>query len=370
VAGRQSFSSPQDEAHQHLVLPNGMPRTCCEETALTDAQKALFKTLKRIAGKNFVLDGRVASPTETSPFLKGARLGQGTALYIVRPQKLKQIIEIVKESVNAGCVVLVQGQNTGLTGGSVPREMEDRRPTVVVSMKDLDTIFPIDNGDRVVCLAGAGLASLQTFVQGAFDRESHSILGSTFLNPTTAAGVALGSGGTQCRKGPAYTERALYLKVASDKFGRSTVKVVNTLGIEGLDFEEGEFDAHLRHDGVIPKLDTYVMKVDGGHDNRMKKSNKTYGKAFASDVEYKNRLCQDDGKISRYNADTSGCDCNRSEGKVLILATVHDTFPRPSRTKTFWVSFDSLKTTLAFRRVCLENPLDLPVSIEYMDRGK
>ena len=32
-------------------------------------------------------------------------------------------------------------------------------------------------------------------------RESHSILGSLFLNPTIAAGVAFGSGGTQMRKG-------------------------------------------------------------------------------------------------------------------------------------------------------------------------
>ena len=56
-------------------------------------------------------------------------------------------------------------------------------------------------------LAGVGLAQLQKWLNKCFpDRESHSVLGSTFLNPTTAAaGVAFGSGGTQCRKGPAYT---------------------------------------------------------------------------------------------------------------------------------------------------------------------
>ena len=43
--------------------------------------------------------------------------------------------------------------------------------------------------------------------------ESHSVLGSIFLNPTTAAGVAFGSGGTQLRKGPVYTERLLYARV-------------------------------------------------------------------------------------------------------------------------------------------------------------
>jgi len=237
-------------------------------------------------------------------------------------------------------------------------------------MKEFDTVFPIDNGERVVCLAGVGLASLQQFVQEHFpDRESHSILGSTFLNPTTAAGVAFGSGGTQMRKGPAFTERALYLRVESDKFGKSIVKVVNTLGVKGLDGEEGEFESHLRHDGVIRMLDTYVTSVKSGATNAMKKSNETYGKKPASDTEYKNRLCRHGKEVNRFNADTRGCDCNRSEGKVLILASVHDTFPKPAKAKTFWISFDSFDTALEFRRqVCLNNPNDLPVSMEYMDR--
>ena len=375
MAGRQS-SSQQPSKEEPFVLPNGLPRTCCDEVELTDQQKKLFQTLKRIVGKANVLDGRVET-TETSQYLKGARLGRGTALYIVKPQKLKHVLEIVQSVVDAGCVVLVQGQNTGLTGGSVPRGRQsdrdpvvDDRPTVIISMKDLNTIFPIDNGERVVCLGGAGLASLQNFVHTHFkDRESHSILGSTFLNPTTAAGVSLGSGGTQCRKGPAFTERALYLKVIPDKFGKPVVKIVNRLGIGTLDNEEGEFDYHLRHDGVVPKLDRYVEFVEAGQDRRMKRSNQTYGKAPASDQDYKTRLCQFDDTVSRYNADTNGCECNRSEGKVLILASVHDTFPRPSRSKTFWISFDSLETTLKFRRqVCLDNPNDIPVSVEYLDR--
>jgi D-lactate dehydrogenase len=363
LAGRES---KKDDDEQKLVLPNGLPRTCCESKELTEKQKALFKTLKRIVGRVNVLDGTEEN-AHTSQYLKGARLGRGTALYIVKPQKLKQIVEIVKETVDADCVVLVQGQNTGLTGGSVPRHND--RPTVVVSMKYLNTIFPIDKGERVVCLGGAGLASLANFTQHEFGRESHSILGSTFLNPTTAAGISFGSGGTQCRKGPAYTERALYLRVDKDKYGNPVVKVINTLGVNGLDREEGEFESHLRHDGVIPLIDSYVEKVKGGHAPVMKKSNDTYGKAPASDTDYKNRLCQHDHQVSRFNADTSGCDCNRSEGKVLILASVHDTFAPPATSKTYWISFDSLETALEFRQtVCLDNPKDVPTSIEYMDR--
>ena len=237
-------------------------------------------------------------------------------------------------------------------------------------MKEFETIIPSDKGERMVCLAGVGLASLQQFVEAQFPhRESHSILGSTFLNPTTAAGVAFGSGGTQMRKGPTFTERALYLKVIPDKYGKRVVKVVNTLGITGFDNEEGEFDSHLRHDGAVSLLDSYVQSIKAGVSQTMKTSNDTFGQRPASDVTYKERICKQQTKISRFNADTSGCDCNRSEGKVLILASVHDTFPKPASSKTFWLSFNSMDTALEFRRkVCLDNPVDLPVSMEYMDR--
>ena len=222
AAGRSSFRTPEEDARVEQ-LPKGYPLACCadHETSgsshshtnshshshshthtrwhsadstsceipeLAPEHQKLVNTLRRIVGNKDFLDGREQT-TETVGYLKGARLGRGSALAIVRPTKLRQVQEIVQETVDAGCVVLVQGSNTGLTGGSVPREQTDGRPTVVISMKHFDTVFPIDGGERVVCLAGVGLASLKHFVHENFpDRESHSILGSTFLNPTTAAG--------------------------------------------------------------------------------------------------------------------------------------------------------------------------------------
>lgn len=109
-AGRQSVPRPEDD---HLHLPNGLPRTCCESPKLTDKQVELHKTLKRIVGKANVLDG-MGETTENAPYLKGARLGKGSALYIVKPTKLKQLIEVVQEVVDADCCILVQGSNTGL----------------------------------------------------------------------------------------------------------------------------------------------------------------------------------------------------------------------------------------------------------------
>ena len=387
----QAFQSQQEQHDHHhhrnpQVLPNGLPRTCCDKESnddtnsqiLTPEQYELPNKLAKIVGRAHILDGRIQD-SDTLPFLKGARMGQGTALCIIRPQKLQHVIDAVQLIVDADCVIVPQGQNTGLTGGSVPNNNDnnntDTRPTVVISFKDLNRHFLLDDGRRVVCLAGTGLATLADFVQAEFPhRESHSILGSTFLNPTTAAGVAFGSGGTQVRKGPAYTDRALYLTIDETPWGKRQVHVVNTLGIKGL--EDSDFE-HIggplrKMDSVASRLDTWSRWVQGGYERRMKYSTPEGTKLAAHDVWYGHRLCDDQAdpeRISRYNADTRGSLPNRSEGKVIILATVHDTFPRPQETKTFWVSFDSLETAAAFRKeVCLDNPQDLPCSLEYMDR--
>ncbi len=236
-------------------------------------------------------------------------------------------------------------------------------------MRKLDTMFPIDNGEKVVCLAGAGIATLSNSLPawGFTDRESHSTLGSSFLNPSTAAGVAFGSGGTQLRKGPAYTDRAMYAKVYQNKWGKNIVEVVNTLGIDGI--EDSDFPNN--SGSAVEQLDIYAHDVKTGYRRPMARSSDSVnGKAMASDRAYAENVCKtNESSVSRYNGDTKGEYCNRSEGKVLILATVHDTFPKAYTKKTFWVSTSDFETALAFRKeVCLNNPKDLPISAEYMDR--
>lgn len=57
----------------------------------------------------------------------------------------------------------------------------------------------------------------------------------------------------------------------------------------------------------------------------------------------------------------------RCEGKVLVLATVHETFPKPTRTRTLWISCGDVAGAAAVRKACLACPRDLPASCEYMD---
>lgn len=91
----------------------------------------------------------------------------------------------------------------------------------------------------------------------------------------------------------------------------------------------------------------------------------------ASWPKYPEHLTKLDGNLSRYNADLAGEDCNRSEGKVFILATIHDTFPMPQKSKMVWVSCKDFATAnLVKRKVALASPKYLPKQFEYIARDQ
>ena len=110
-------------------LPSGETSGCCSceeevedapksknKLQLTEEQTTLTTKLQKIVGQNHVIDGTPPSSTN-SIYLKGARLGNGNALCIVQPGTLKEVVKCLQLIVDAGCVVLPQGSNTGLTGG-------------------------------------------------------------------------------------------------------------------------------------------------------------------------------------------------------------------------------------------------------------
>jgi len=327
--------SRADAQLKQRTLPPAASRVCCD-APLTDTQREMISKLHLIVGKKHVTE----NVTEV-----GTMVGRGQALAVVRPGTLEEAVEVLKACVAADVAIVPQGAKTGITGGSVPRESGCDRPSVIINMRRLDKIMPIGDGQQVLCFPGAGIYSLQEKLK-LYNRDSHSVLGSIFLNPSVAAGVSFGSGGTQIRKGPAYTDRALYCRI-SDK---GEVELVNTLGLS----EVGAKD-------VLSFLETAESLSAQDVDPKCKRA--------ASYPNYAKHLTTFDDKVSRYCADTAGEDCNRSEGKVLILATIHDTFPVPKASKLFWVSCKDFATADALKRkVALASPTFLAKQCEYMDR--
>jgi len=323
----------KDASLRKLVVPSGF-RTCCD-VAMTVKQKELPRKLEGIVGKRFVT---------CNADVQGSRLGRGTALALVKPGTMAEAMQVLKECVAADVVIIPQGANTGLTGASVPRDTKSDRPTVIINLRRLDKMIAISNGQQILCYAGVGIFDLQEKLKKEFNRDSHSVLGSIFLNPSTAAGVAFGSGGTQIRKGPAYTDRALWCRVNEN----GEVDVLNTLGIN----DGGDPFAFLESKHVLTQQD---LDQDC--------------KSAASFPNYKEELVKLDGRVSRFNADTTGCDPNRSEGKVMILATIHDTYPIPAKEKVVWVSCKDLAMAHAIKhKVCLTSTRPMARSCEYFNK--
>jgi len=358
-----------DRSSRDAILPSGS-NTCCDAAPLTAEQHELVPRLQLLLGKDKVSENAAQ---------RGARIGHGIALALVQPTSLREAALALQECALAGVAVVPQGANTGLTGGSVPHEGCDR-PTVVISLRKVAGSSAVDGGERVLCLAGTGIADLGKSLR-TVGRESHSVLGSIFLNPTVAAGIAFGSGGTQLRKGPVYTERALYLRVRAD----GTVELVNELGLSGVPDGSSTLDAKgLR---LLELVDASARTGDvRAADSLLKSQQPEAGlttapgctrRAHASD--YVARVTTLNGEVARFNADTSGPCYVRSEGKVLILASVHDTFPAPVRRRILWVSCDSLERASQLKQLLLSAPEPaeggrrrprgalLPASLEYMD---
>ncbi len=77
---------------------------------------------------------------------------RGEARLVVRPADAEQVARTVARCADAGVAVVPQGGNTGLVGGSVPRDS----PMVVLSTRRLDGVEPVDAASMQVTL-GAGV---------------------------------------------------------------------------------------------------------------------------------------------------------------------------------------------------------------------
>lgn len=327
------------------VLPTSRLSSCveahdCASIVTTEVPVKLVTRLKEIVGAGNVVDPRTQS---AAAYTKGMRIGEGHAGAVVKPGSIREALEVVQACVDEGVVILPQGANTSLTGGSVPRDSVGR-PFVVINMRRMASIVPLKGHEHVLAFAGAGIYDLSK-VCDFLGRESHSVLGSFFLNPTVAAGIAYGSGGTQLRKGPVYTERVLYIRV--NKNGKA--EIVDNLGLQCKDQQD------------------LIERLESGDQQTLEFAPSSKGATH--DEKYANHLCQlESSQVSRYNADTRGGEPLRSEGKVLILASIHTTFPKPKKSQLVWVSCKDFEVAHTLRASCLQTPCEMPSTLEYMDR--
>ena len=297
-------------------------------------------SLIAIVGRRNVLTRAVS----TERFSRGYRFGSGPVVAVICPGSLVEMWRALQVCVAADHIIIVQAANTGLTGGSTPQGEYDR-PVVIISTTRLGGIHLLRGGKQAVCLAGSTLHELECRL-APLGREPHSVIGSSCIGASIVGGICNNSGGALVRRGPAYTEYALFARV--DENNRVTLH--NHLGLRlGNDpestlraVEQGRFsESHIVDDSRAASASDYPAHV----------------RDLASD------------RPARFNADP-GClyEASGCAGRVVVFAVRLDTFPADERTATFYIGTNDPAELAELRRRVLGD-LTLPTLGEYMHRN-
>ena len=279
------------------------------------------------------------------PFSKGWRYGEGEALAVAKPGTLFEMWQIIEICVDMDIIIIMQAANTGLTGGSTPFGDDYDRPILIINTRRISNIHVLNEGKQIVSFAGSTLIGLEKKL-APYGREPHSVIGSSCIGASIVGGVCNNSGGALIKRGPAYTELALYAKI--DLSGN--LVLINDLGIEL---------------GDTPK-----EILDNLQNQNYNQSQIKYPDKLASDNEYEKRVRNIEADTpSRFNADkrrlhgASGC-----AGKVAVFAVRLDTYPIPKRNQVFYIGTNSSRVLTTIRRDILSQFKHLPTSGEYLHR--
>lgn len=309
--------------------------------ATTVTRDALLAQMRQIVGSSHVLTDEHA----TRRFRKGHRTGEGNVLAVVRPGSLLEQWRILQAAVAADRIVIMQAANTGLTGGSTPDGDDYDREIVLISTLRITGVQLINDGQQVVCLPGATLDRLEQAL-APLNREPHSVIGSSCIGASVLGGICNNSGGALVRRGPAYTELALYAQVKDD----GSLELVNHLGIElGNDPEE-----------ILTRLQS------GDYTPQQVRNEET---AKASDARYGEHVRDVDADTpARFNADPSRLfEASGSAGKLCLFAVRLDTFPKEPST-VFYIGSNDPHDLTEVRRHLLARLPRLPIAGEYIHR--
>ena len=312
-----------------------------ESVPSTTPTDALLARLRDAAGAHHVLTGERA----TRRFRKGFRFGEGRVLAVVRPGTLLELWRVLQATVEAGRIVLMQAANTGLTGGSTPDGDGYDREIVLISTLRLTGVQVLDDGAQVVCLPGATLDVLEKTL-APLGREPHSVIGSSCIGASVLGGICNNSGGALVRRGPAYTQLALYAQLGAD----GVLRLVNHLGIALGDTPE-EILARLQE----ARYDAADIRHDAAK--------------LASDHHYGEHVRQVDAATpARYNADPARLhEASGSAGRLCVFAVRLDTFPKEAAA-VFYLGSNAPDDFTGVRRHLLTASERLPISGEYIHR--
>jgi D-lactate dehydrogenase (quinone) len=301
-----------------------------------------LEQLRAVVGRRHVLTG----DAETRRFRLGYRYGGGDALAVIRPGTLVEMWRVLQACHKAKMIIIFQAANTGLTGGSTPATEGYDRPVVIISTLRLRRLDLLKDGAQIVSQPGVTLDQLEKRLR-PIGREPHSVIGSSCIGASVVGGICNNSGGSLIRRGPAFTQFALFARI--DAAGE--LKLVNNLGIEL---------------GATPE--TILARLDEG---RISDSDIVMSDLHASDHEYCNHVRDISANTpARFNADPRRLyEASGSAGKIAVFAVRLDTFATDEKSQVFYIGSNDPSELEAIRRDILSGFNSLPIAGEYMHRS-
>ena len=303
--------------------------------------KKVIKKLKQLIGDQNVL----TSEWNKLPYSKGWRYGAGSALAVLKPNKLSDIWRILQICAKENIIIIMQAANTGLTGGSTPCGNDYDRPIIVINTMLINNIHIIKAGSQIVSLTGSTLYDLEKKLK-PYGREPHSIIGSTSIGASIIGGICNNAGGSLVQRGPSYTEMALYAKINKN----GNLELVNELGINlGSSPEE---------------------ILDNLQNQNYKESDIVNTNKLGSDDKYSEIVRQiDKNTPSRFNSDSRLLyGASGSAGKIAVFAVRLDTYISPKENKVFYLGTNDPDVFWKIRRDILSKFKTLPTLGDYLHR--
>ena len=300
-----------------------------------------IKQVQNVVGKKYVFTDKL----NKEPFSKGWRYGEGSALAVVKPGKLTEMWKTLEICVENDLIIIMQAANTGLTGGSTPFGHDYDRQIVIINTMRMRDIHLINDGNQIIGFSGSTLYDLEKKLK-PLKKEPHSVIGSTSIGASIVGGVCNNSGGSLVKRGPAYTQLALYAKVNA----KGKLELINELDINlGKTPEE-----------ILRNLE----------EKKYEKSDIINSNKLASDDQYSKIIREiDSSKPARFNADPRLLyGVSGSAGKIAVFAVRLDTYPAPSKNQVFYVGSNDPDVFWKIRRDILSNFKTLPTSGDYLHK--
>ena len=279
------------------------------------------------------------------PYCKGWRYGQGDTLAVTLPGTLLEMWDVLEICVSNDLIIIMQGANTGLTGGSTPFGSDYDRPIIIINTIRIKDIHLIKNGKQIIGLAGSTLFDLTKQLE-PIGREPHSVIGSTSIGASIIGGICNNSGGSLVQRGPAYTEMALYARV--NKNGK--LELINQLGINL---------------GLKPREILNNLQSKNYSESDFIKT-----KNIASDDRYHEIVKNIDSDTpSRFNSDSRLLyGASGSAGKIAVFAVRLDTYEMSKKSQVFYLGSNNPDVFFKIRRDILSKFKTLPISGDYLHR--